>query len=293
MLRVACLPAYNEERTIGSLVKKSLNFVDKVIVCDDGSIDNTSQEAKNAGAIVIKHEKNVGKGAALRTLFDYAKKNDADVVVTLDGDGQFLPDEMPKLIKSIIENKSDIVIGYRFDSISRMPKYRKIGNKVLDKITNIASELPFRDTQSGFRSYSKKAINKIKFTSNGFGADSEILVDASNKGLKISEEKITVIYKNGEKTSTVNPVSHSADVLTSLIELIAIRHPLKLLGIPGLFLIVIGIVFSVVVITIFNDTRYFSIPSTLVSLGALVTGLLFLMMSIILFSIKTAKKREN
>jgi glycosyltransferase involved in cell wall biosynthesis len=285
MLKVACIPTFNEEDVISDVIKRTRKYVDMVVVCDDGSTDNTLIKAKEAGADVIRHEKNLGKGAAMKSLFQYAKKSNADVVITIDGDGQFMPEEIPKLLLPILENKSDVVIGYRFDDKSEMPSYRKIGNKVLDKITNIASDLPFRDTQSGFRAYSKKAIEEIDFTSTGFGADAEILVNASQKGLKISEEKVTVLYNIGGKTSTKNPVSHSFEVISSLIELIAIRHPLRYLGIPGLILMVIGIVFAITVISIFNETRYFSIPSTLVSIGTLLIGVMLLLMSVVLFSI--------
>lgn len=288
MITLVCIPAYNEEKIIGNIVKRSLQYVDRVVVCDDGSSDQTSHEAKSAGAYVITHDKNEGKGKSLLSLFDYAKQLNADAMITIDGDGQFLPEEIPKLLNPIIENNADIVIGYRFDDTTEMPHYRKIGNKFLDKMTNLASELPFRDTQSGFRSYSKKAIQSIRFSTKGFGADSEILIDASKKGLRITEEKVTVIYDTGGKTSTKNPVSHSSDVISSLIELIAIRHPLKYLGIPGFILLIIGIAYSVVVITIFNQTRYFSIPSTFLTVTFLVTGLMLLLMSVVLFSINRA-----
>lgn len=291
MLKVACIPAFNEEKSIGDIVVRTKHFVDKVIVCDDGSIDNTYTKAKDAGAIVIRHEKNKGKGAALKSLFKYAKEIDADVIVTIDGDGQFLPEEIVKLIKPILEDGSDIAIGNRFSDDTEMPSYRKAGNKILDKITNMASELPFRDTQSGYRAYSKKAIQSINFTTDGFGADSEILVVASQKGLKISEVKVNVIYDTGGKTSTKNPVSHSGDVVASLVELVALRHPLKYLGIPGLILIILGTIFSVYVISIFNETRYFSIPFTLISLGAVVIGVMMILMAVVLFSIVRATKR--
>jgi len=285
---VACIPAYNEEKTIGLVVRKTLSYVDKVVVCDDGSIDNTAIEAQSSGASVIKHEENKGKGIALKTLFEHVLQTDAEIIVTIDGDGQFLPEEIPLLTKPIQENKSDLVIGYRFDSDSEMPKYRKIGNKVLDKMTNLASGLPFRDTQSGFRAYSKKALEKISFFTSGFGVDSEILISASKNNLKISETKISVIYNTGNKTSTKNPVSHSGEVVASLIELIAIKHPLKFLGVPGVILISVGIFFSILVLGMFNETRYFSIPSTLVALGTFIIGLLFLLMSVLLFSITHA-----
>jgi len=285
MITVACLPAYNEEQKIYDIVKETSKFVDKVIVCDDGSNDQTFENAKKAGAIVTKHDTNKGKGAAMRTLFDYAKKIDGDIIITMDSDGQFLPEEIPKLVNSLIENNADIVTGYRFADEKDMPRYRKFGNKVLDKITNLATEIPVRDTQSGFRAYSKKAINAIKFNTDGYGADSEILISAAKKGLKILEEPVTVIYNTEGKTSKKNPVSHSASVVNTLIELIVIKQPLRYLGIPGFILIIIGIVYSVVVIAIFNDSRYFSIPSTLVALGSLTIGILLLLMSAVLYSI--------
>ena len=212
MLTIACLPAYNEEQKIYDVVKKTSKFVDKIVVCDDGSNDQTYENAKKAGAIVIKHSTNKGKGAAMRTLFDYAKKLDGDVIITMDSDGQFLPEEIPKLVNSLVESNADIVTGYRFENEKDMPSYRKFGNKVLDKMTNLSTELPVRDSQSGYRAYSKKAINLIKFSTDGFGADSEILINASRKGLKIIEESVTVIYHDIGKTSSKDPISHSASV---------------------------------------------------------------------------------
>jgi len=285
MLTIACLPAYNEEQKIYDVVKKTSKFVDKIVVCDDGSNDQTYENAEKAGAIVIKHSTNKGKGAAMRTLFDYAKKIDGDVIITMDSDGQFLPEEIPKLVNSLVENNADVVTGYRFENEKDMPSYRKFGNKVLDKMTNLSTELPVRDSQSGYRAYSKKAINLIKFSTDGFGADSEILINASRKGLKIIEEPVTVIYHDIGKTSSKDPISHSASVVTTLIELVAIKQPLRYLGIPGFILMIIGLIYSIVVIAIFNDTRYFSVPSTLIALGSLIIGLMLLMMSAVLYSI--------
>jgi len=291
LVTLACIPAFNVEKSINNVVKDVSNYVDKVIVCDDGSSDKTYKEAELGGAILLQHKKNLGKGAALKSLFEYAKKNDFDVLVTIDGDGQFLAEEIPKLIDPIKKNGCDIVIGSRVDNESEMPRYRKFGNKVLDKMTSAASELPFKDTQSGFRAYSKKAIDKIKFYSDGYASDSEILVSASENGLQISEEKINVKYDTGSKTSNSNPVSHSTDVITKLIELIAIKSPLKLLGIPGITLFLFGLFYSGVVISIFNQTGYFSVPSTLVALGSVVSGLLFILTAIILFTINVSRRK--
>jgi len=292
MTSIACIPAFNVEHQIAEVIKKSQKYVDKVIVCDDGSTDNTFVNAGLPGVVLIKHDKNLGKGAALQTLFQKAKELNADIVITIDGDGQFLPEEMIKLIEPIQNNNFDLVIGNRFLDKKEMPSYRKAGNKILDKFTKLAANLPFEDTQSGFRAYSKNALEKISFSTNGFGVDSEILIDAVNKDLKITEQNVTVIYNTGNKTSSKNPISHSMSVIASIIELIAINHPLKYLGIPGIILLVVGVIFSVIVLGIFNDTRYFSIPSTLLALGSLVIGLMLLLMSVVLYSI-SHQSRHN
>lgn len=290
MSTLLCIPAFNEENIIGDLVKTSLKFVDNVVVYDDGSSDNTSEIAENSGAYVIRNSQNHGKGFALKSLFKYAKYHDSDVIITMDGDGQFKPDEIPKLCNPISQDGYDVVIGYRFDNNEEMPKYRELGNKLLDNVSNLASKLPFRDTQSGFRAYSKKAIEQIKFTNDGFGADSEILIDAVEKKLKITEVKITVLYNTGYQTSTQNPVSHFSHVFGSIFELILIKHPLKFLGFPGLIFLIIGIITSVYVLSLFNEIRYFSIPFTLIALGLFSFGLLLILVSGLLYSINRQLK---
>ena len=290
MLKLACIPAFNEEKPIVDVIKKSLKYVDQVIVCDDGSSDLTAEQAKIAGAVVIKHEKNMGKGHAMKSLFKYAKDIDADVIVTIDGDGQFLPEQIGTLLQPILENSYDVVIGNRFSDDKEMPSYRKIGNKMLDRITKLAAELPFSDTQSGFRSYSKKAIQSINFSTNGFGVDSEILIDAVDKGLKITETDVTVLYDTGLKTSTKDPVTHTMGVVASLLESIAIHHPLKYLGIPGMILLLIGLGFATYSISIFNETGNFSLPSILITMSSLIIGLILLLMSVVLYSISSNRK---
>ncbi len=289
-MRLVCVPAYNEENVIQDFVRECLKYSDKVIVCDDGSDDATALEAEKGGAIVIRHDKNKGKGNALRSLFHHAKTLNPSVVVTIDGDGQFLPKEIARLMSPVLNKKADVVIGCRFNNNTEMPSYRMFGNKIIDSVTNMASDYSFRDTQSGFRSYSLQALNFIKFVNDGFGADSEILVNLSSKDLKILEKDVTVLYPSDQKTSTKDPISHSTSVIISIIELIALKHPLKYLGVSGLVLIIIGLVFSIIVVTIFNDTRYFSVPSTLVAMGSLILGLLLVMLSVILYSITRSMK---
>ena len=290
-MNLICIPAFNEESRLGDVITEAKKYADSVVVCDDGSTDNTSKIAISHGAEIIRHSKNLGKGAAMKSLFNYAKKHDAEFIVMIDGDGQFKANEIPLLIKPI-QNGFDVVIGNRLGKNSEMPNYRTFGNKVLDKMTNIAADLPFEDTQSGFRSYSKKAINSISLQSDGFGSDAEILVNAAKKNLKITDVPVSVLYNIGTKTSTKNPVSHTTEVVISLIELISIKRPLSYLGIPGIILFVIGAVFSIIVISLFNETRYFSIPYMLLTIGSFTLGLILIMMSVLLFSIKNSNKQK-
>ena len=292
---LACIPAFNEGKIIDKVIKNCLKFADSVVVCVDGSTDNTYEIADSAGAEVIRHEKNIGKGESLRSLFKFARHSNHDIIVTIDGDGQFLPEEIPKLVKGIEKDKSDLVIGYRFDDTTEMPDYRRFGNKLLDKMTNMVEEISVRDTQSGFRAYSKKVIDAIDFKMKGFGADAEILIDATKKGFRLSEEKITVIYDTGSKTSTKNPISHTGEVISSLLEITAIRSPLKFIGIPGIVLIIAGLYFTIDVAVTFTEIGYFSIPFTLIGATCLGLGSILFLMSILLFSVskRSLKKYKN
>lgn len=282
---VALIPAYDNGAAIGGVVAEAARHVDAVLVCDDGSSDQTAARAEERGATVLRHGKNRGKGAALRTLFEKARQMGADRACTIDGDGQFDPSEIPRLLGAQENSGADVVVGYRFDDRTEMPRYRRLGNRFFDKMTNMAVDVSVRDTQSGFRVYSKRALEQVTFKSDGFAADSEIIIDAARRGLSMSEQKITVTYGGGAIHSQ-NPVSHGYGIFSTLLEHVVIRHPLKLLGIPGLVLFVLGIGYSAVVISIFNDIGYFSVPSTLVALGALVCGLILLFMSVVLYAIR-------
>jgi len=288
---LVCIPAFNEGKVIANVIKKCLEFSDQVVVCDDGSTDNTYEVSNAAGADVIQHDVNIGKGGALQTLFKFALHTKNDIIVTIDGDGQFIPDEIPKLVNDIKEKKSDIVIGYRFDDATDMPNYRRFGNKLLDKMANMVTEIPVRDTQSGFRAYSRDVLEKLNFDIKGFGADVEILIDAAKKGIPISEQKVTVIYNTGSQTSTKNPISHTGEVMSTILEKIAIKSPLKYIGIPGISIIILGIYFAVDVFATYNNTGYFSIPFTLIGATFLVLGLILFLMSVMLFSF--TKRAKN
>jgi glycosyltransferase involved in cell wall biosynthesis len=240
-MKIACIPAYNEESHIESLIKSAQNHVDAVVVCDDGSTDNTASIAKNAGAMVISHKTNKGYGAAIISLFDYARENNVDVMITMDGDGQHNPDQISLLLNTISKHNVDVVIGSRFLNNSiEAPGYRQRGIKIITSTANYGTDLKVSDSQSGFRAYSKNAINTIHPTEENMSVSTEILFKISNKGLSLAEVPITVSY-DGD-TSEHNPVSHGVSVLANTIKHVSIKHPLQFYGIPGLVLVCIGMI---------------------------------------------------
>jgi glycosyltransferase involved in cell wall biosynthesis len=212
---VVCIPAYNEETRIGRVVRESRKFAHHVIVCDDGSADNTAEEAAENGALVLRHDRNEGKGAALRTLLGIARKLSPDVIITLDADGQHDPSDIPKLVMPILDGLADVVIGSRFGSGNKIPIYRKLGNSILTSLTNMTAKTRVQDTQSGFRAYSSRVISTITINRNGMGVDSELLIRVAKGGFKIEEKKVSVKYEG--ETSTFNPLSHTLRVVWSLV----------------------------------------------------------------------------
>lgn len=237
MKTLIVIPAYNEELTIGSVVALAKKYGD-VLVVDDGSKDRTSEIAQNAGAIVVRHETNKGKGAALKTGFGYALSNAYDVVVTIDADGQHNPDEIPHLIEPIIKREADLVIGSRYlnGSKKKIPLYRRLGLWVLNKSTKVASKIEV-DSQSGFRTLSRKALERLNLSSSGYAVETDMVVNAREQGLRIKEVPISVRYDVPNKHKK-NPVSHGFGVLASVVGLIGYKRPLLLFGVLSLLFFV-------------------------------------------------------
>ena len=126
------IPAFNEEKNIGSIIIKLQQKYENILVCDDGSSDMTSEISRKLGATVIKHEKNEGYGSAIKTIFNKSKELDFDVLITFDADGQHRIEDIEKILEKIINDEADIVIGSRFlDENQKMPKYRKFGVKTI------------------------------------------------------------------------------------------------------------------------------------------------------------------
>ena len=181
------IPAFNEEKNIAAIIVKLKKIVDTVIVCNDGSTDSTSEIAQNLGAVVINHPKNLGYGAGIRSIFNKSKEIGSEVLVTFDGDGQHRLEDIKKVVEPIEKNKADIVIGSRFldDAEKKIPKYRKLGIKIITNVTNSTLKEKITDSQSGFRAYSKNVISKLNISDVGMGVSTEILIKSSSIGFNL------------------------------------------------------------------------------------------------------------
>jgi len=291
-MKFACIPAYNEENTISDLVKSAKKFVDKVVVCDDGSTDDTLNNAKLAGAEIISHKKNQGYGAAITTLFDYCRMQNADVMITLDGDGQHDPNQIPILLDTISQHSVDVVLGSRFlDNNTDTPGYRKRGIKIITSAANFGADFKVSDAQSGFRAYSKSAINAIHPTEQGMAVSTEILLKISNKGLSLAEVPIATSY-DGD-TSEQNPVPHGISVLMNTIKYVSIRHPIKFYGIPGFVSIIAGLVSSVLFLDAYLNDQVIFYGSLLGAVVLLLFGAILSVTAIILFSMANLIRDRN
>lgn len=286
------VPCYNEEMTIGSIVLKAKGYADTVLVVDDGSSDDTARIAKETGAVVISHAKNKGKTAAIKTGFKYAVSNGFDYVVTLDGDGQHNPDEIPTIMAEMQNNGHDIVIGTRFGASTEMPTWRKIGKRVLDYATSFGSGGHLTDSQSGFRGFNKKAVEALVSRLNGdsFSVESEQLIKAHDLGLQVGNARVACKY-NGLETSTKGPASHGLSVLSYVIWMVAEKRPLLFIGVPGLVLVLLGLFLGIHTLQVYNLTHVFLISYAILVSILLIVGVLAIFIGLMLNVLPNILKR--
>ena len=287
------IPAFNEEKNIAVLIIQLKKIADEIIVCNDGSTDLTSKIAEELGATMINHEKNLGYGAAIRSIFLKSKDLDGDILVTFDADGQHRIEDINRVINPIINGESDLVIGSRFldESAKEVPRYRKAGIKLITKITNVTIKKQLTDSQSGFRAYSKKVLNELNPSELGMGILTEILIKASAKNFRISEVPIKIIY-NGD-TSTHNPISHGSSVLLSTIKFTSIEHPLKFYGIPSMIFFAIGLFFTFLSIEYYAEFGRLNTNLTVIGAGCTLIAVVLLISSILLYSLISVVREKN
>jgi glycosyltransferase involved in cell wall biosynthesis len=224
---IAAIPCFNTEPFIGDVVSRAKKYVDEVIVVNDGSTDNTTRVAQAAGADVIEHKARKGAGAATKSGFEEAMRRKADIIVTLDGDGQHNPDEIPKLVSPILSKEADIVIGSRFLPLPQlspsgsqqtvMPRYRRFGINVITLLCNFGFRVKISDSQSCFRAHSRKLVNAMHITEDGFSFSVEVLFQARKMGFVITEVPIFCLYHS--HGSTANPVVHGLGVAFTVVKL--------------------------------------------------------------------------
>ncbi|MBM4241936.1 MAG: glycosyltransferase family 2 protein [Euryarchaeota archaeon] len=275
--------------SIGSIVLRTKNYVDHVMVVDDGSRDHTSQIAELADAEVIRHQRNNGKGSALKTGFEAV--GDSDIIVTLDADGQHDPAEIPKLVAPIIAGEADMVNGSRYlgKGDKNTPKYRRIGQNVLDKATNISSRLTITDTQSGFRAFAVHTIPSFRFKTKGYGIESEMLVDAANAGLKVKEVETGVRYD--VKSSKKHPISHGIQVLVNVLQDMELNRPLYYFTLPGLILACIGTGMGLIFLRDYMTGISITLAPTILMIILALAGAFMMFTGIILDSISRLIER--
>ncbi|MFC1953241.1 glycosyltransferase family 2 protein [Chloroflexota bacterium] len=273
------IPAFNEDQYIAGVILQSREYADEVIVIDDGSTDNTVKISQLAGAQIIKHDVNQGYGASIRTIISEADKRKTDILIILDADSQHDPNEIPLLVKAI-RNGSDVVIGSREKDKGSIPRYRRLGQNVLSKFTNIAAQHNVVDTESGFRAYSSKAITTMELKETGMAISAEIVTEAAGKGLKITEVPISVRYT--QDGSTLNPIVHGVGNLNRIMVMISERRPVLFFGGVGFLLITLGITAGILVIIGYNTSNILAMGWALITMLLVTVGVLCVFTGVIL-----------
>jgi glycosyltransferase involved in cell wall biosynthesis len=211
------IPALNADRTVERVVRDARELVQTVVVVDDGSTDRTAEIARDAGAIVLRHETNRGKGGALKTAFAYALANGFTGVISLDADGQHLPAELPKFIAAARETGADLIIGSRAHLFAGMRRHRRLANRFSSWAISRGSGARIEDSQSGFRYYSAAMVRAIPYRSEGFDFESEAIVRAVVRGYRVVSIPVSLGFIDGLATSHFRPVVDIARILRTAV----------------------------------------------------------------------------
>ncbi|MFX0106381.1 MAG: glycosyltransferase [Candidatus Hodarchaeota archaeon] len=273
--RVGIIPAYNEESSIAEVVTKCIKYLDYVIVVNDGSKDKTAEHAKNAGAYVFNHESNKGLGVTIKDGFKEALRLDADIILTIDGDGQYDADEIPNLLEIVEKNESDIVLGSRFlGTIEKMGPIKRLGNKVFTWCVNRFSGLHLTDSQTGFRAIRREVLEEVPITSD-YTYTQELLIRGAKEGFRVTEVPVKFLKRPFGKSKLISdPADYSLRVSVIGLKTYRDYHPLSLFGALGTVLIAGGILVGAIVT--YNSVMY----------GQLLTGNLVLTALLIIMGIQ-------
>ena len=290
MKLIIYMPALNEEKTIQQVISnlpRKLDDIDiiQILVIDDGSTDKTAALALSCDAQVVSHLKNMGVGSAFHSALQFALENDADILVSIDADGQFDPMDIPALIKPIIARKADMVIGNRFtlDAPAFMPRLKYWGNKKVAQLISYVSGQEFQDVSCGFRSYSREALLHL----NLFGIFTythETILSLVFQGLRIIERPIIIRYFPDRKSKVALSIFNYAIQTSKIIFRVFLDYrPIRFFGTLGSLFTFIGLGFEVFLLGYYAFTQDFSpyISLGFIGLGLIIFGLLVLLIALI------------
>lgn len=292
---VACIPAFNREKTIAKVLLLTQKYVDKIVVCDDGSTDLTAEIARKLGAEVIRHDRNSGYGAAIQSLFRRARELNADVMITLDADGQHNPSDIPVLLKPILKDYVDIAVGSRFLDGERqtqdMPFHRRLGIRAITKLTGVAANNELSDAQHGFRAYGRKALEGLRLSEDGMGVSVEVLLKAQERGLRVVEVPVGCNYHDLEETSTHGPLQQGVSVVMSIIRLVVEKRPLLFLGVPGAASLLVGVLFGIWMLQLYAAEHRIVTNVALASVAFVLIGAFSIFTAITLYAISRLTRK--
>jgi glycosyltransferase involved in cell wall biosynthesis len=234
--------------------------------------------------MVLRHPRNLGKGAALNTGFDAARKLHPRAVVILDGDGQHQAEEIPALIKPVLSGEADMVVGSRFlDVRSRIPFVRALGLRGITLLSNLGSGLNLSDSQTGFRAFSRRALDSISFRTEGFSVESEMQFLAQQLGLKTVEVAVSCTYEDAPKRGVLG---QGFEVLNGILRLVGQHRPLLFFGVPGLTALLLGMAWGAWVVEIYRRTQLLAVGYTMIAVLMCIVGSVALSTGIILHSLR-------
>jgi glycosyltransferase involved in cell wall biosynthesis len=277
---VAIVPAFDEERSIGSVVLRLRKVLDVVIVVNDGSHDATEEVARLAGAQVISHPMNRGYGAAIQTGLAEAGKLEPRAVVLMDADGQHRVEDVVDLLRPILDDTADVAVGSRFaDGRSRVPPMRRVAQHGLTWLSNFGSGVKLTDSQSGMRAFGPRALDVLLLSSTSMSAASEIQFLAGDARLRVREVPIEIRYFGDVKRSAF---AQGLDVLNGIIRLVSLRRPLLFFGLPGLIVVIVGVWLALDVVQTFDRVHILLVGELIFGVAFVIVGMLSLFTAVVL-----------
>jgi glycosyltransferase involved in cell wall biosynthesis len=296
------IPAFNEERVIRQVIESlPKNLVDNVIVVDDASTDRTSQIAEEVGAIVIRHGRNLGVGAAIKSGYHRALATSSEIVMVVAGDGQHDPHDIPALIQPILDHEADYVVGDRLSSnplTGGMPRYRFLGNRLLTYMTRKLTKLDVKDSQSGYTAISRTALRKINiaFLSDRWGVPNDMLLECAMRGLCVKYVPVKAIY-GGRKSYVSLPgfaIRLIAILVRGFLRYLYFYRGTIVLTTTGGVLILVGLVYGLVIVSETLATRTLpGVGSVILEATILLTGVQLMVFGLLAEMIKMMESRAS